>query len=392
MIKKQEHVSIDKFIVDRVESVDESILESTDAISAAKRIGLSKHEFKKAAYVQIDYSQVLTAVRKMLEKYGVIVLNTREALRKYSWVKEYYWRVLSPAQDEYMAATEKYSADGYFIYVPPKTKVPFPILTCLLITKDKLGQLLHNIIIVDEDSELHLLTGCSVSHIVNEAIHIGVSEFYVAKNAKLTFTMVHAWSSGIDVRPRTGVIVDEGGRFTSYYIIYSPVKSVQAYPIVYLKRGSRSYNVAIIVGSGKSRYDIGSKIVLMDKESCGEIISRNLAKEESRIIARANLTAKAPNTKGHVECLGLLLSDKANIKAVPELESYVHDTELTHEASIGRIAEEELIYLMSKGFTEEEAKSMIIRGFLSVDAPDLPIQIRKEINKVLNLITKEAKG
>jgi len=390
MSRKREEIS--EYTIERPVVVDESVLEEKSTLSAAKRVGLTAPEFRRAAFVQVDYSQVLTAMKKVLEKYKVIVINTRDALRKYPWVKKYYWKALSPGQDEYTTSVEKYGGDGYFIYVPPKTKVPFPILTCLLITRNNLGQLLHNIIIVDEGSELHLMTGCAVSHLVDRALHIGVSEFYVARNAKLTYTMIHAWGSGVDVKPRTGVIVEEGGRYTSYYVIYSPVKHLQTFPRIYLGKEAKAYSVTITVGSGKSVYDVGSRIVLKDVNAVGEIISRNLAEDSSQIIARANITATAPNTKGHIECLGLLLSDNAVIRAIPELESHIHEAELTHEASIGKIAEEELIYLMSKGFTEDEAKTMIIRGFLSVDAPDLPMHVKREIDKVLDLILREAKG
>jgi len=149
---------------------------------------------------------------KLLEKYGVIVLPTKEALLRKPFARELSWKLVGPTKDKYTAFAYLYGGEvGYFIYVPPGVKVPVPIYTCLSITSNNVVQTAHNIVYVDEGAEAHLVTGCAIPHGVKDGVHIGISEFYIAKNAKLTFTMLHAWAEGLHVRPRTVVKVEEGG-------------------------------------------------------------------------------------------------------------------------------------------------------------------------------------
>lgn len=359
----------------------------------ASRLGMSNKELIQASYIQVNELVLHRAVVEGLRKQGVIVMSTGEALRKLPWAREYYWKNVDVSQDKYTAAVELYGkGQGYFIYVPPGVKVKYPIYTCLLITDNRQAQLVHNIVIVDEGAELNLVTGCATGHKVKTALHIGVSEFYVKKNAKLSFAMIHAWGSGIHVRPRTSVRVWEGGEYISYYLIYSDVASIQQYPSVRLGRKAKLHAASIVVGSSNSMYDIGSEAVLEDEEASAEIISRVVAKDEAWVAARARIIAYHGNTRGHIECLGLPLSSKATIKALPELETHVEGAELTHEAAIGKIAEEEIEYLMSRGFTEDEARALILRGFLKVDMPGLPLTIRKMIDHVTHMLAERATG
>ncbi len=357
----------------------------------ASRLGLSTLSLSRASYVQVNESFIYRTMIGRLKDLGVIVMSTGEALKKLPWVRRYYWGLVNVDADKYTASVELYGGGrGYFIYVPPGVKITYPIYTCLLITYTGMAQLVHNIVIVDDGAELNLVTGCASAHRVGGALHVGVSEFYVGRNAKLTFAMIHAWGRGIHVRPRTVVRVKEGGTYVSYYVIYSDVKSIQQYPKVVLDRNSKYYTASIIVGVGNSIYDNGAEAVLEGEGSSAEIVSRAIANDNSVINARARIRGLAPNTKGHIECLGLLLSPKAKILAVPELESLNEESILTHEAAIGRIAEDEIEYLMSKGFSEEEAKSLILRGFMRVDIPGLPKATQVMIDNVIKTLSKKA--
>jgi len=300
---------------------------------------------------------------------------------------------LRPDLDKYTAATYLYGGEiGYFIYVPPNVKVPIPIYTCLAITSDEKIQFAHNIVYVDEGAEAHLVTGCAVPHGIRDGLHIGISEFYVGRNARLTFSMIHAWSEKLHVRPRTSVNVEEGGEYVSYYIIYSPVASIQTYPMVRVSRDGKAYLANIIAASGNGIYDIGSKVQLLGNNSSTEIVSRVVARGKSKTYARAAIEAYTSNTKGHIECLGLLLSENAQISSIPVITSKKPGALLSHEAAIGIIAEKELEYLMSRGFTEEEARAILIRGFMSIDVPGIPRSIKIEVNRILDLVTRYAVG
>jgi len=345
------------------------------------------------AYLQVDETALYKALEKTLARYNVVIMPLRLALQKYDIAKKISWNLIDPSIDKYTASAYLYGGEtGYFIYVPPNTKVPIPVYTCLALVSDKRIQFVHNVVYVDEGSELHLITGCAVPHGVYEGLHIGISEYYVGRNARLTFTMVHAWSKGVHVRPRTSVYVEEGGEYVSYYVIYSQVSSLQTYPAVNLKKGGRAYLASIIAGSGDGVYDVGSKAILREDGSSAEIISRNIAYDSSKIYARSDIEAWEANTRGHIECLGLLLSDNASISSIPVITSRKQGALLSHEAAIGVIAKEELEYLMSKGFTENEARAVIIRGFMSVEPHGIPLNIRREIDRILDLVAKQAVG
>ncbi len=369
------------------------ILEQERVRDASGRLGFTPEIVRKAGYVQVNEAYLASALVESLRKQGVIVMSTAEALRKLDIAREVAWTLIRPDTDKYVATAYLYGREqGYFIYVPPGVKVRTPIYTCLLITRGMTAQLLHNIIYVADGAEANVVTGCSIAGLHAEALHIGVSEFFVGKDAKLTFAMIHAWSKGAVVRPRTAVKVAEGGRYVSYYMIYSAVHSLQSYPKVILGRNASTSLYSIISGEGEGIYDVGSSATLAAPGSSAEIISRNLAKGRSRVVARAEIVGESGPSKGHIECMGLILSDTAYISTVPLLDSRNPEATLTHEAAIGKIGEDQLTYLMSKGFSEEEARALIIRGFLSVEAPDLPPQVKLSVDRVTELISSKGHG
>ncbi len=387
-------VDLSRFSVERPRRLEPAeALSERRVIDASRRLGFTYDLISKASYVQVNEAYLASAMVETLRKQGVVVMSTSDALSKLDMARRLAWSLISPASDKYVAASYLYGREqGYFIYVPPGVKVRVPIYTCLLITRGLTAQLLHNIVYVGDGAEANVVTGCGIAGIHAEALHIGVSEFFVGRNAKLTFAMIHAWSKGSVVRPRTAVRVEEGGRYVSYYMIYSTVHSIQSYPKVILGRNSSTTMYSIISGEGSGVYDVGSEAILNSPGSSAEVISRNLARDKAEVIARARILGNAGPSKGHIECMGLLLSDESVIKTVPTLDSRSPDSVLTHEAAIGRISEEQLSYLMAKGFSEEEARSLIIRGFLSVEAPDLPPQVKLSVDRVAELISSRGHG
>lgn len=381
-------IDLSKFKMEEA-SIDESTSLDPAITSATPRVGLS---VDRLVYAQANERALYTAMARALSKYGVVVVPTVNAIRSSPRARELSWALVDPATDKYTASAYLYGGEvGYFIYVPPNTKVPVPIYTCLAIVTNNTVQFAHNVVYIDEGAEADLITGCTIPHGVRDGVHIGVSEFYVARNAKLTFTMIHAWTEGLHVRPRTAVRVDEGGTYVNYYVTYSPVASLQTYPVIYLKRGARAYMASIVASSKGGIYDIGSQIVLKEEGSSAENISRVVARDESKVYARAEINAEESNTRGHIECLGLLLSPSAMISSIPIITSKKQGALLSHEAAIGLIAQREIDYLMSRGFTEEEAKAVIIRGFMSVDVP-IPQVVKREVDRILDIVTKQATG
>jgi len=317
---------------------------------------------------------------------GLELMSTTEALKQHEWLADYLWRAIPVDLDKYTSDVELDQMNGYFIRAKANSKVTIPVQACLFITTDKTGQKVHNIIIAEENSELHIITGCSVAHAVKSALHLGVSEFYVKRGAKITFTMIHNWSEGVEVRPRTAVVIEDDGTFISNYILMTPVKSLQTYPTAYCEgKNARANFQSIIYASGNARIDTGSRAVLKGERSRAEIISRVVATDNAEVIARGEMIGEGANASGHIECRGLILSDNATITSIPELKAVRKDLDLSHEAAVGKIAEEAILYLMARGLSEEEATSVIIRGFLNVDITGLPDALARETKKMLDM-------
>jgi len=337
---------------------------------------------RSGSFLQQDCSVVFSTVKYP----GLELMSTEDALKGHNWLKDYLWKAVPVDMDKYTAEVELEQTHGYFIRSEAGKKVTMPVQSCLFITSDKIGQKVHNIIIAEEDSELHIITGCSVSHAVNSALHLGVSEFYVKRGAKITFTMIHNWNRGMEVRPRSAVVIEDDGVFISNYILMTPVKSLQMYPTVYcVGKNARATFQTIVYAHGDAKIDMGSRAVLRGEGSRTEIISRVIATDRAEVIARSDVIGEGANAKGHIECRGLMLSDTAKIDSIPELRATRKDLVLSHEAAVGKIAEEEIQYLMARGLSEEEATSVIIRGFLNVDITGLPDALARETKRMFDL-------
>jgi len=337
---------------------------------------------RAGSFLQIDQSKVCSNC----ESESIELMGLPQALEKYDWVKDYMWNAVPVDTDKYTAKTALGEPGGYFIRSLPGTKEVFPIQACMFISDEKVAQTAHNIIIAEENSELHIITGCSTGSDVQSAMHVGVSEFYLKKGAKITFTMVHNWAEQVEVRPRTGVILDDDTTYISNYILTSPVNTIQTYPTAYCKgENSKVVFQSILGGQKDSILDAGSRAILTGKNSSAEMITRAVSKDESQIYTRGHLAGKSPDVRGHLECMGLVLSDDSLIYSVPELEGSSTDLELSHEAAVGKIAEEEVLYLMSRGLTEDEAASMIVKGFLSMDIAGLPPELAAETKRMIDM-------
>jgi len=359
-------------------------------LKAASKVGVEADESKRSAtYFQIDHSKVLAAVNEYY-KGKVEVLSIVDAVKKYDWLKDYLWRLIPPDKDEYTHRVHSELGGGYFIRILPGVKVDLPLQACLVIAKEGFEQAVHNVIIAEEGSDAHIITGCTLHPHVNSSLHIGVSEFFVKRGAKLNFTMVHSWSQGTVVKPRSAALIEEGATFISNYICLNPVKEVQAYPVAYVagRRGIAVFN-SILYAARSSFMDIGSRVELVAPEARSEVTSRAVASSGSKVVARGMLIASASPVKAHLECKGLILDDDSSIHAIPELVGSKRDVDLSHEAAVGKLADHEIAYLMSRGLSREDAVSVLVRGFLNVELLGLPKELADEINA---LIMRLAKG
>ncbi|MFZ2071714.1 MAG: SufD family Fe-S cluster assembly protein [Halobacteriota archaeon] len=378
-----EDIALEKYVAGKEHDAITSLAEFPDEYKQdLLDAGIEPSEKDRAgSFLQQDCSVIFSAVKYP----GLELMSTTDALEKHDWLNDYLWTAVPVDQDKYTAEVELEQTHGYFIRSEPGKKVTMPVQSCLFITSDKTGQKVHNIIIAEENSELHIITGCSVAHAVNSALHLGVSEFYVKKGAKITFTMIHNWSPGMEVRPRSAVVIEDDGVFISNYILMTPVKSLQMYPTAYcVGRNARATFQTIIYAHGDTIVDSGSRAVLRGEGSRSEIISRVIAADNAKVIARGDVVGEGANAKGHIECRGLMLSDNAEIASIPELKATRKELDLSHEAAIGKVAEEAIQYMMARGLSEEEATSVIIRGFLNVDITGLPDALARETKRMFD--------
>ncbi len=340
---------------------------------------------RSGTYIQIDNTPVHSSIREE----GVEVMAVSQALKKYDWLTDYWWQAVAVDTDKYTANVELSQYDGYFIRALPGHKTVFPVQACLYLSKARLAQKVHNIIIAEEGSELHIITGCTTASGEDPGLHMGVSEFYIKRGAKVTFTMIHSWNPEVAVRPRTAAIVEEDGLFLSNYVLMKPVRSLQMYPAARCvgENATVRYNSILVAAAGSS-LDVGSRVLLNAKGARTEIVARAIT-IGGNIIARGYIEGNAPEVKGHLECRGLILQGEGMIHAVPELKGTLAGVDLSHEAAVGKIAEEEVEYLMARGLTRAEATATIVRGFLRVDIEGLPPMLNTELQRAIEASEKE---
>ena len=343
------------------------------------RVGIDPEERgRSGSFFQCNHRVVSCGAKAQ----GVEVLPISVALERYG-LEGYWWKAVEPEKDAFTKRVQLHQEEGYFIRSSPGAKVVYPLQACLYISVDRLAQDVHNVVIAEEGSELHVITGCATSPHVRSGLHVGVSEFYVKRGARLIFTMVHNWPEDMAVRPRTAIFVEEGATFISNYICLMPARDLQMYPTAVLRgRGAVATFQSVLLARLGSLMDVGSRVILREEGCRTEVISRNVS-TGGRIIVRGHLVGEAPGVKGHLECRALMLSGEGLIHAVPELEARMAGVEMSHEAAVGKIAREEIEYLMSRGLSEEEATSLIIKGFLSLDIEGLPPLLKEEIDRVI---------
>jgi Fe-S cluster assembly scaffold protein SufB len=343
------------------------------------QVGVSTQAKERAGtFIQMDRS----VVHCRTGQEGLEIMGINQALARHPWLAGYLWRHISPDGDAITAHAKAAPAEGYFIRARAGVKVAHPVQSCLYIARDGFAQNVHNVVIVEEGAEMHIITGCATAPHLTTGLHIGVSEFYVRKGGRLTFTMIHDWGEKINVRPRSVTMVEEGGVLVSNYISLRPLGSLQMFPTTHLAgRGAVGRFNSILVASRGSRLDVGARILLEAPDTRAEIISRAIT-YGGDIIARGDLVGRVAGIKAHLECKGLILNDGL-MRAIPELTGHVPGVEMSHEAAVGRIDRREIEYLMARGLDEETAVSTIVRGFLNVEIEGLPPPLRARLDQAI---------
>ena len=322
------------------------------------------------------------------ETEGLELLPIAVALEKYEWLREkYFWKAVPADQDEITArCASQQNPQGYFVRVRRGAKVKLPCQAALYMASENVTQMVHNVVVVEDDAELQLITGCLTGHDIHSGSHLAVEEQFIGKNAKLINTMVHGWGPEVTVHPRAGVIVEAGGRYESNYISLRSAKSIISNPQVWLNgKGASAKTLTIILSAAGSTIDVGGDVYLNADDTTAELAHRGVC-TGGKMYQKGLLIGNA-RCKAHVDCAGMLLNadEGGMIESIPGIKAQHPDARISHEASIGKIAPEQVEYLQSRGMEEREAISLLIRGFLGADVAGLGAELDARIAEIAEL-------
>ena len=384
-LKKQAAYGKDLDLNHYEERADEQItvddLKKSDYRKYMENVGIMADEINRSGTLMFIDNKPSHCTPNVQE--GLELMSTSEALKKYDGLKDHFWKAMDPTKDKYTAKTYLEDSDGYFVRVKSGYHIKNPLQTCMLLNKDKSIHNLHNIIIVEDNASLEMLTGCSTAHHANDALHVGVSEIYLGDNSNLTFSMIHSWGKQTGVRPRTNCVVGKNSNYTNNYVILNPVGTLQSFPVATLGDNSSATYNTMCIAHESSDIDTGGMVNLNGRKSKAEIMSRSISMG-GKMCARGRMVGNAPEAKGHLECRSIILKDGGTTLAIPELEAHIADVEMTHEAAVGKVARDQIEYLMSRGLSEDEAVSMIVKGFLSGGSINgLPPELQRELNEAI---------
>ena len=368
-----------------------------DVKNTFDKLGIPEAEKKFLAGVGAQYESevVYHNLREDLQKQGVLFLDTDSALKEQPEIfKKYFGKVIPPEDNKFAALNSAVWSGGSFIYVPPGVKVDMPLQAYFRINAENIGQFERTLIIVDEGAEVHYIEGCTAPVYSSESLHSAVVELVAHKGAKLRYTTIQNWSNDVYNLVTKRAYAYEGA--TVEWIDGNiGSKLTMKYPGVYLL-GERAYGETLSIAfAGKGQHqDTGAKMVHLAPNTTSKITSKSVSRLDGRSTYRGllNVAKGASNVKSTVRCDALLLDDTSKTDTYPYMEINQEDATITHEATVGKIGDEQIFYLMSRGFTEEESLSLIVNGFMEPFTKELPMEYAVELNRLIKLEMDDSVG
>lgn len=361
-----------------------------------EKLGIPEAERKSLAGVgaQFDSELVYHNVRDEVAKQGVVYSDFESALKSDEWggmIKEHFMTLVPPKDHKFAALHGVVWSGGSFVYVPKGVHLSFPLQSYFRLNAKGAGQFEHTLIIVDEGADLHFIEGCSAPKYNVANLHAGCVELFVAKNARLRYSTIENWSKNMynlnTKRARVeenGVIEWISGSFGSHVSYLYPESDL-------VGRGARAEFTGItFAGSGQS-LDTGAKMVHLAPDTTSLITTKSVSKGggEGYFRSAIYIAKEAERSKTSVSCASLMLDSESRSDTIPAMEILNDNVDVGHEAKIGRISSDAIFYLMSRGISEDEARSMIVSGFANPVSKELPLEYAVEMN---NLIRLEMKG
>ncbi|MBR3890747.1 MAG: Fe-S cluster assembly protein SufB [Bacilli bacterium] len=370
------------------EEVPENIKDTFD------KLGIKEAEQKFLSGVSTQYESevVYHSMLKEVEEKGIIFLDTDSALKQYPEIfKEYFSTVVPYTDNKFAALNSAVWSGGTFIYVPKNTHLDKPLQSYFRINSQSMGQFERTLIIVDEGSDVHYVEGCSAPIYSKDSLHAAVVEIIVKKGAKCRYSTIQNWSTNIiNLVTKRAMVEEEGLMEWIDGNIGSHIN--MKYPACVLK-GDNSKGVCISIAvAGKDQIqDAGAKMIHIGKRTSSTIISKSIGKQGGSVDYRGlvKITKGATNSRSKVECDTLLIDDISTSDTIPTNIVSNNSSILEHEASVSKISDDELFYLMSRGLDKKKAAQMIVMGFIEPFAKELPMEYAVELN---NLIKLEMEG
>lgn len=360
-----------------------------------ERLGIPQAERKSLAGVgaQYDSELVYHNVRSEVAELGVVYTDMESALKgPYAdMVRKHFMKLVTPHDHKFAALHGAVWSGGSFVYVPPGVSVEIPLQSYFRLNAPGAGQFEHTLIIVDEGAYLHFIEGCSAPKYNIANLHAGCVELFVGKNAKLRYSTIENWSKNMYNLNTKRALVEEGG--TIEWVSGSFGSHVSyLYPMSILKgRGARMEFTGITFAGKGQNLDTGAKVVHSAPETTSYMNTRSISKDGGISTFRSSVVVnkEAENSKSSVSCQSLMLDDISRSDTIPAMDIRTKNADIGHEAKIGRISDEAVFYLMSRGISEEDAMAMIVSGFADDVSKELPLEYAVEMN---NLIRLEMKG
>jgi Fe-S cluster assembly protein SufB len=354
------------------------------------RLGIPEAEKKFLAGVEAQYDSesVYSNIREDLEKLGVIFLSTDQALAQHpDLLKEYFGTIIPPADNKFAALNSAVWSGGSFIYVPPGVRVEVPLQAYFRINSENMGQFERTLIIVDEGAEVHYVEGCTAPTFSSESLHSAVVEIIVKKGARCRYTTIQNWASNVyNLVTKRAVAYQDA--FMEWIDGNLGSRLTMKYPSIYMLEPGARGEILSIAFAGKGQHqDAGGKVVHGAPHTSSRIISKSISKDGGRASYRGLLKIAdgAVKSRSNVVCDALILDSKSRSDTYPYIEIDEDDVTVGHEASVSKIGDEQLFYLMSRGLSEQEAATLIVAGFIEPLVKELPMEYAVEMNKLIEL-------
>ena len=365
--------------------------EVPDAIKQTfDRLGIPEAERKFLAGVKAQFESevVYGSLQEDLAKKGVIFTDTDTAVREHpDLLREYFGTIIPPTDNKFAALNSAVWSGGSFIYVPKGVKIEFPLQAYFRINAESMGQFERTLIIVDEGAQVHYVEGCTAPMYSTESLHSAVVEIVVKRGGRCRYTTIQNWANNI-YNLVTKRAMAYGDAMMEWIDGNLGSHLTMKYPAVYMMEpGARGEILSIAFASAGQHQDAGAKLVHAAPHTSGRIVSKSISKNGGRASYRGLVKVEpgAKKSRSSVVCDALILDDRSRSDTYPYIEIEEQDVSIGHEASVSKIGEEQLFYLMSRGLSEAEASTMIVGGFIEPLVKELPMEYAVEMNRLIEL-------